>query len=92
MRMKRALVGAVLGGAFVLGGVGMTAQAAESAPAPTVSASQTDVQILASWHFYRAYWTKAACLTEGDALGGTFTCSYAKGSDGKWKWFLYRWY
>jgi hypothetical protein len=94
MRMQRVLAGAVLGGALVLGGTGL-AQAAE--PSPVVAASETNVsetnvEIMASWHFYRAYWSKAACLTEGDALGGTFKCEYKKGNDGKWKWFLYRWY
>ncbi|SED26410.1 hypothetical protein SAMN04490356_7698 [Streptomyces melanosporofaciens] len=91
MRMRRALVSLALGGALALGGTAVTAQAADGTASPQLSASETNA-VPASWHFYRAYWTKAACLTEGDALGGTYTCSYGKGNDGKYKWFLYRWY
>ncbi|MBP2327486.1 hypothetical protein JOF56_007871 [Kibdelosporangium banguiense] len=90
--MRRALVTAVLGGALAVGGMGMTAHAAEAAPSSKVSASETTAQILASWHFYRAYWTLGACAAEGNALGGTYKCEYKRGSDGRLKWFLYRWY
>ncbi|MDQ1013628.1 hypothetical protein [Streptomyces afghaniensis] len=58
---------------------------------PNLSVSETKA-VPANWHFYRAYWTKAACLTEGDALGYNYKCQYQRGNDGKMKWFLYLWY
>ncbi|MEU0935996.1 hypothetical protein [Embleya sp. NPDC005971] len=77
---------------LALGGAATTAQAAAPAPVSKVSAGKTNVELKAGWHFYRAYWTKAACLVEGDALGGVTKCQYQRGNDGKMKWFLYRWY
>ncbi|MGW1105773.1 hypothetical protein [Streptomyces sp. NPDC002540] len=92
MRMRRALVSLALGGALALGGTAVTAQAADGTASPQLSAGETNAVLASSWHFYRAYWTLDACAAEGNALGGTFKCSYGIGNDGKYKWFLYRWY
>ncbi|GGU43892.1 hypothetical protein ACH4HG_41180 [Streptomyces coeruleorubidus] len=91
MRLRRALVGAVLGGALALGGTAATAQAAEPAPAPKVSASETNVGIM-GWRFYAAYWTLDACAAVGDQSGRDYYCERKRGNDGKLKWFLYLWY
>ncbi len=91
MRTRNALMGLALVGALAVGGTAMPAQAADGAAARQVAAGETR-DATAHWHFYRAYWTKAACLTEGDALGYPYTCSYGKGNDGRYKWFLYLWY
>ncbi|MFJ4878303.1 hypothetical protein ACIP93_24250 [Streptomyces sp. NPDC088745] len=87
--MQRALVGAVLGGALVLGGTATTAQA--DAPA-RASAGEKSVALKASWHFYKAHWTRSECENRGKALGGRYKCTSGIGHDGEFKWFLYRWY
>ncbi|MGV9883975.1 hypothetical protein [Streptomyces sp. NPDC003379] len=47
---------------------------------------------MASWHFYKAYWTANECHNKGRSLGGTYKCTSGIGHDGECKWFLYRWY
>ncbi|WP_157857551.1 hypothetical protein [Streptomyces yerevanensis] len=89
--MRRALVSLALGGVLALAGTTVTAQAAEPAPAPKVSASETNVGIM-SWRFWAAYWTPEACVAVGDQSGRNWKCEYKRGTDGKMKWFLYLWY
>ncbi|MCX4966908.1 hypothetical protein OHA98_19145 [Streptomyces sp. NBC_00654] len=62
--------------------------ASESTPA------SADALQAAGWSFYRAYWAKSSCLSEGKA--GTskhwwkdYNCKYQRGNDGNKKWFLY---
>jgi hypothetical protein len=84
------LVGAALGGALALGGTVSTAQAAEPAPAPKVSASETNA-VPASWRFYAAYWTNSACVAVGEQSGTYYKCELKRGNDHQWKFFLYLW-
>ncbi|MFD8395936.1 hypothetical protein ACFV2N_43790 [Streptomyces sp. NPDC059680] len=71
------------------------ANASFAAPAlsskPAASA-MGEVHPMAGWHFYRAYWTKAACVSEGESLPYDYYCTGGYGSDGNWKYFLYVWY
>ncbi|ALO98631.1 hypothetical protein SHL15_7629 [Streptomyces hygroscopicus subsp. limoneus] len=93
MRIRRALAGLALGGALALGATAVPAQAAEGTTATQASASASgDVHPMASYHFYRAYWTLSACNAEGNALGYDYACVYGQGSDGNYKYFLYLWY
>ncbi|MGW4984381.1 hypothetical protein [Streptomyces mirabilis] len=69
MRMRRALTGWALGGALALGATTVPAQAADGAMGTKVSVSASgDVHPMVGWHFYRAYWSKAACVSEGESL------------------------
>ncbi|MFI0777493.1 hypothetical protein [Streptomyces sp. NPDC021212] len=86
-------------GAGLLGLAG-TAEATPrpSAPAQVVTGhavtGENSGQLAAGWSFYRAYWTKSACVSEGKA-GKTkrwwadYSCKYETGNDGYKKWFLY---
>ncbi|MCP9958861.1 hypothetical protein [Streptomyces sudanensis] len=97
---RRAAVGGVT--AVVLGsGLAGTAGAADTGTRTTAQhrsstgqVSEGAVRGATDWSFYRAYWTKNACLSEGK-LGKAkgwwedHSCKKRQGNDGKMKWFLY---
>ncbi len=89
---------AVVGGSLVgFAGVANAAPHAPSQPQVSVSAgapATADSAAASGWTFYRAYWTKSACVKEG--LAGErkhwwkdSDCKYKRGLDGRMKWFLY---
>lgn len=97
MRIRRAVVGLALGSALALGATAVPAQAAEGSTTTKVSATASGVvHPMAGWHFYRAYWSKAACVSEGEYLldqygYDDYSCPGGFGSDKKFKYFLYIW-
>ncbi|MGH4036070.1 hypothetical protein ACQB60_45060 [Actinomycetota bacterium Odt1-20B] len=46
----------------------------------------------ATWHFYKAYWTRNQCENAGRASGRGYKCPSGIGADGEFKYFLYLWY
>ncbi|MEV0503281.1 hypothetical protein AB0I84_37585 [Streptomyces spectabilis] len=100
---RKRLVGAtatvaVAGGTLV--GFASVANATPHTPPQTrVSVSHgapatADSSMASGWTFYRAYWTKRACVQEG--LAGErkrwwkdSDCKWKRGTDGRMKWFLY---
>ncbi|MFF7655343.1 hypothetical protein ACFZCY_36870 [Streptomyces sp. NPDC007983] len=72
-----------------------TGQAAtDQAATGHAATGENSARLAAGWSFYRAYWTKSACVSEGKA--GTskrwwsdYSCKYETGNDGNKKWFLY---
>ncbi|MET7702266.1 hypothetical protein [Streptomyces sp. NPDC005485] len=87
MRMRRALVGLVVGSALALGGTAATAQASEPTRSIKASARETNADP-AGWHYYGAYWNKSDCISDGDASGDTYQC----GAGPFGQWLLYLWY
>ncbi|GAA2429291.1 hypothetical protein [Streptomyces macrosporus] len=100
---KRRILASTVATAAALGigltGPAGTAGAVSPSQAPTgVSTSPgtnggVSVEPLA-WSFYRAYWTKSACLSEGKngkskGWWKDYSCKYEQGNDGHMKWFLY---
>ncbi|WP_158857503.1 hypothetical protein [Streptomyces sp. NRRL B-1347] len=89
---------AVAGGSLV-GFTGVANAAPQTPSQPQVSMSTTATadsaaKAASGWTFYRAYWTKSACVKEG--LAGErkhwwkdSDCKYKRGLDGRMKWFLY---
>ncbi|CAL9366593.1 hypothetical protein [Streptomyces sp. Tu 3180] len=102
MRIRHALATAALGTVLAVSGLATQAQAAPAAAVPAAAASGSaehaahgEAGALASWRFWRSYWTEGECdrgalavLAQGyDAA----YCEYGKGTDGRWKWHLYVW-
>ncbi|MFF4947930.1 hypothetical protein [Streptomyces chattanoogensis] len=72
-----------------------SAQAQTQSRVPAVHTADRNVSAKGSgWTFYRAYWTEAACKSEGkrgkkNGWWTTSSCNYDRGNDGRMKWFLY---
>ncbi|MFI9045946.1 hypothetical protein [Streptomyces sp. NPDC053427] len=100
--LRRSLATAAVTTALL--GIGLTglAATAEAAPRPSAhtqlaaghATTSTATVARTGWSFYRAYWTKSACVSEGKrgkAKGwwSAYSCNREQGNDGKMKWFLY---
>ncbi|MFJ9417678.1 hypothetical protein ACIRPT_26420 [Streptomyces sp. NPDC101227] len=69
-------------------------QSAQTHAAVSHATTGDAVATRTGWSFYRAYWTKSACVSEGKrgkAKGwwSGYSCNREQGNDGKMKWFLY---
>ncbi|WEV27070.1 hypothetical protein OYE22_19110 [Streptomyces sp. 71268] len=103
LRVRRALTSTVATAAVLGTGLLGFAGTAEATPRSSatvqsatsqVASSENSAQLTAGWSFYRAYWSKSACLSEGKAgkakrWWSDYNCKYETGNDGKKKWFLY---
>ncbi|MFB7273988.1 hypothetical protein [Streptomyces sp. NPDC056244] len=106
MRIRSALTGLALGAAITVAGLATPAQAAPTeSPTTTVPAAATvygtvdraqgDVSTMATWRFWRSYWTMAECERGAIAvINQGYDAAYCEGgygTDGRWKYHLYVW-
>jgi hypothetical protein len=106
MRIRRVLPGLALGAAIAVAGLTAPAQAAPAdtpakmAAATTVAYNSVDraqgeVGALATWRFWRSYWTMAECEQGArQVISQGYDSAWCKpgyGTDGRWKYHLYVW-